>query len=103
MLNEKGGMEMRKISSSLILLSVVFFSMGTLQPGYGMSFGKHHNGGGHANQSITRGNGNGNGDTVYGASLEAQPYPVPVPEPATVVLLASGLLGVGLWRWKKQS
>ena len=49
-------MEMRKLSSSLIVLSVVFFSMGTVQPGYGMSFGKHHNGGGGpANQSSTQG------------------------------------------------
>jgi hypothetical protein len=104
----KGGMEMRKLSSSLIVLSVVFFSMGTVQPGYGMSFGKHHNGdGGPANQSSTQGNGNGNdnenGHMAYGASLDGQPYPLPVPEPATIVLLASGLLGLGLWRWKRQS
>jgi hypothetical protein len=105
--NDKGGVKMLKISSSLMVLSAVFFSIGTLQPGYGMSFGKHNNGGGPGNPTITRGNGqgdgNGNGNTAYGASLEAQPYPLPVPEPATVVLLASGLFGVGLWRWKRQS
>jgi hypothetical protein len=105
--NDKGGVKMRKISSSLMVLSALFFSIGTLQPGYGMSFGKHNNGGGPGNPTITQGNGqgegNGNGNTAHGASLEAQPYPLPVPEPATVVLLASGLFGVALLRWKRQS
>jgi hypothetical protein len=97
---------MRNISSSLMIVSAVFLSMGTLQPSYGMSFGKHHNDGGPANQSISHGNGgngNGNGNMPYGAVLDAHPYQLPVPEPTSIVLFASGLLGVGLWRWKKHS
>jgi hypothetical protein len=94
---------MRKLSLSLMVLSALF-SMGTVQPGYGMSFGKHNNGsGGPANQSSTQGTSNENGHAAYGASLDSQPYPLPVPEPATIVLMASGLLGLGLWRWKQQS
>jgi PEP-CTERM putative exosortase interaction domain len=94
---------MPKPSSSLMVLSAMLLSMGTVQPGYGMSFGKHNNGGGPANQSSTEGNGNEHGRTAYGGSLDSQPYPVPVPEPASVVLMASGLLGLGLGRWKRQS
>jgi len=77
--------------------------IGTVQPGYAMSFGKHNNGGGPASQSIIHGNsgngngkGNGNGNGSSGASLNAQPYQVPLPEPAAVVLLASGLFGLGV-------
>jgi hypothetical protein len=105
---------MRTIGFSLMVGSALFFTLGTLQPGHAMSFGKHNNGSGHANQSITQGNSNGNGNgngngnrnrngNTYEASFDALPYQVPVPEPSTVVLFASGVLGLGLWRWKKQS
>jgi hypothetical protein len=73
---------MRNISSSLMIVSAVFLSMGTLQPSYGMSFGKHHNDGGPANQSISQGNGgngNGNGNMPYGAALDASPISLRFP------------------------
>jgi hypothetical protein len=87
----------------LMLVSASLATIGTLQSAHAMSFGKHNNSGDTANQNMTQGNGhgNGNGDRAPGTSLDANPYQVPVPEPSTVVLLASGLLGVGVWRWKK--
>jgi len=104
------GMQVRKRGVLLMVLLSTFF-VGTVQQGYAMSFGKHHNNGGSAEQSITQGNGrngdvNRNGnvhtDGTYGGSLDSEPYQVPVPEPTTVALLASGLFVLGLWRWKKQ-
>ena len=88
-------------SSLLMVLSAVLLSLVTLEPSYGMSFGNHHNGGGPANQNMSQGNGgngNGKGNAPDGVSLDAHGYLLPVPEPATIVLLASGLLGVGVWR-----
>jgi hypothetical protein len=84
---------MRTMGFSLMVVCAVFFTLGSLQPGYAMSFGKHNNGSGPANQSISQRNGNGNGNR-NGNTYEAS---------CTAALFASGVLGLGLWRWKKQS
>jgi hypothetical protein len=80
---------MRRIGFLLMVVSALFVMIGTVQPGYAMSFGKHNNGGGAPSQSITQGNsgkGNARGDGSDGPSVNAQHYQVPVPEPSTVVL-----------------
>jgi hypothetical protein len=95
---------MRRIGFLLTVVSALFVMIGPAQPGYAMSFGKHNNGGGAPGQSLPQGNsgkGNARGDGSDGPSLNAQPYQIPVPEPSTVVLLASGVLGLGVWRWKR--
>ncbi len=92
-------MRQRAAAILMVALSIVMLSWPVDQAA-AMSFGHHHGDGGGASQNTS---GYARSSSVSGAltSLDAPPYVMPVPEPTTV-LLGSGVLALGLWRFKKK-
>lgn len=88
---------MRPHTASLLATALVitFVALPQVDEAAAMSFGKHHSNGGGYNQSA------GPSSTSSLSSIDAPPYMTPVPEPSTIALLGSGVVALGLWRWKK--
>ena len=74
---------------------------------YGMGSGSHHrssNSGGNGatfQASNDSGGNEGNGATLQDFNTTGESAPVPVPEPSTMLLLGSGLIGLGAYVRRK--
>jgi hypothetical protein len=66
---------------------------------FAMSFGHHHSDGNGEQGTSSQGLAGHNGGS---GSINAFPVVTPVPEPASVLLVASGLLGLGIWRARQK-
>lgn len=90
-----------RLSSILIAsLSILYISLSFVDQGIAMS--RHHGNGGGANP----GTGGSTGHSLILStlsSIDAPAFVIPVPEPSTIVLVASGVFAVGLWRLKKHT
>ena len=98
----------QRVDSILAAILFAFFLSLPVQEAGAMSLFHHHHNDGASQPSIS---GNlkkpSSNSTIEQPSrsnlqsIDAQPYITPVPEPSTVVLLGSGVVTLGLWRWKK--
>jgi len=69
---------------------------------YGLGRGSHHHHRGtNSGDSIITNNSGGNGITVQDFNDSNESVPVPVPEPTTMLLLGSGLIGLGAYARRK--
>jgi heme/copper-type cytochrome/quinol oxidase subunit 3 len=67
---------------------------------YGMG-SHHHHGDTNSGGSITTDNSGGNEATFQALNTNGGSVPVSVPEPTTILLLASGLIGLGAYAGRK--
>lgn len=86
------------ILATALLMTLV--SLSQVDQAAAMSFGKHHSNGGGYNPPPNQSTGPSSTSSL--SSIDAPPYMTPVPEPSTVVLLGSGVVALGLWRWRKK-
>ena len=81
-----------------IICAILVFAMTNYA--YGLGSGSHHHHG-NSGGSITTDNSGGDGATLQALNTNGDSVPVSVPEPTTILLLASGLIGLGAYAGRK--